>query len=72
MDSFDKRKEGFEKKFAYDEELRFKATARRNRLLGLWAAEKLGLTGAEGEAYAKEVVISDLEAPGENDVFAKV
>ncbi|MGZ8367975.1 MAG: DUF1476 domain-containing protein [Rhodoplanes sp.] len=72
MDSFDKRKEGFEKKFAYDEELRFKATARRNRLLGLWAAEKLGLTGAEGEAYAKEVVISDLEAPGENDVIAKV
>ena len=72
MNSFDKREEGFEKKFAHDEELRFKATARRNRLLGLWAAEKLGLTGAEGEAYAKEVVISDLEAPGENDVFAKV
>ena len=72
MDTFDKRKEGFEKKFAHDEELRFKATARRNRLLGLWAAEKLGLTGAEAEAYAKEVVVSDLEAPGENDVFVKV
>ncbi len=72
MNSFDKRKEGFEKQFAHDEELRFRATARRNRLLGLWAAEKLGLSGAEGDAYAKEVVISDLEAPGDNDVFAKV
>jgi hypothetical protein len=50
MDSFDRRKEGFERKFAHDEELKFKATARRNRLLGRWAAEKLGLTGAEAEA----------------------
>ena len=47
--TFDKREEGFEKKFAHDEELRFKASARRNKLLGLWAAEKLGLTGAEAE-----------------------
>ncbi|MFZ1883125.1 MAG: DUF1476 domain-containing protein [Rhodoplanes sp.] len=72
MDSFDRRKEGFEKKFAHDEELRFKATARRNRLLGLWAADKLGLSGADAEAYAKEVVVSDLESPGDNDVFLKI
>jgi hypothetical protein len=72
MTTFDKREEGFEKKFAHDEELRFKATARRNKLLGLWAAEKLGLTGAEADAYAKAVVAADFEAPGENDVFAKV
>ena len=54
MTTFDKREEGFEKKFAHDEELRFKANARRNKMLGLWAAEKLGLTGADAEAYAKE------------------
>ena len=72
MDSFDKRKEGFEKRFAHDEELRFKATARRNRLLGLWAAEKLGLSGAEAESYAKEVVVADLEHAGDDDVFQKV
>jgi hypothetical protein len=56
MTTFDKREEGFEKKFAHDEELKFKAAARRNKLLGLWAAEKLGLTGAAADAYAKEVV----------------
>lgn len=72
MNTFDKREEGFEKKFAHDEELRFKATARRNKLLGMWAAEKLGLTGAEAEAYAKEVIVSDFEAPGDDDVFAKL
>jgi hypothetical protein len=72
MSSFDKREEGFEKKFAHDEELRFKATARRNKLLGLWAAEKLGLSGADAEAYAKDVVVSDLEEPGHDDVFAKI
>lgn len=72
MNTFDKREEGFEKKFARDEELRFKATARRNKLLGLWAAEKLGLSGADAEAYAKEVVASDFEAPGDDDVFAKL
>lgn len=55
MTTFDKRQEGFERKFAHDEELRFKATARRNRLLGLWAAEKLGLSSSDAEAYAKEV-----------------
>jgi hypothetical protein len=72
MTTFDKREEGFEKKFAHDEELRFKAEARRNKMLGLWAAEKLGLSGTAAETYAKEVVMSDFEAPGDADVFAKV
>ena len=72
MTTFDKREEGFEKQFAHDEELRFKATARRNKLLGLWAAEKMGLSGAEAETYAKEVVTADLEEPGEDDVFRKI
>jgi len=72
MTTFDKREEGFEKKFAHDEELRFKANARRNKLLGLWAAEKLGLIGAEADAYAKEVVMADFEEAGEDDVFRKV
>jgi len=70
MTTFDKREEGFEKKFAHDEELRFKANARRNKLLGLWAAEQLGLAGADAETYAKEVVIADLDEAG--DVFRKV
>lgn len=72
MSTFDKRQEGFEKKFAHDEELRFKATARRNKLLGLWAAEKMGISGAEADAYAKEVVQSDFEEAGDDDVFRKV
>jgi hypothetical protein len=72
MDSFDRRKDGFERKFAHDEELKFKATARRNRLLGRWAAEKLGLTGAEAEAYARDVVNADFAAPGDQDVFGKL
>ena len=72
MTTFDKREEGFEKKFAHDEELRFKANARRNKLLGLWAAEKLGLAGADADAYAKEVVVADFEESGDNDVFNKV
>ena len=59
MTTFDKREDSFEKKFALDEELLFKATARRNKLLGLWAAEKLGLYGADAEAYAKAVVIAE-------------
>jgi hypothetical protein len=70
--TFDKRGEGFEKQFAHDEELRFKATARRNKLLGLWAAEKIGLGGAEADAYAKAVVMADFEEAGEDDVFRKV
>ena len=72
MNTFDKRQEGFEKKFAHDEELRFKASARRNRLLGQWAAEKLGLSGDEAAAYAKEVVMSDFDEAGDEDVFRKV
>jgi hypothetical protein len=72
MSSFDKREEGFEKKFAHDEELRFKASARRNKLLGLWAAEKLGKTGTEAEAYAREVISADFEEAGDDDVFRKV
>src|SRR5579864_2674944 len=61
MTTFDKREEGFEQQFAHDEELKFKATARRNKLLGLWAAEKLGLAGAEADSYALSVVMADLE-----------
>ena len=72
MTSFDKREEGFEKQFAHDEELKFKATARRNKLLGLWAAQKLGLSGADADAYAKEVVMADFEEAGDDDVFRKV
>ena len=72
MTTFDKREEGFEKKFAHDEELRFKANARRNKLLGLWAAEKLGISGDAANAYAKEVVMSDFEEGGDHDVFKKV
>jgi hypothetical protein len=72
MSSFDKREEGFEKKFAHDEELKFKAFARRNKLLGLWAAGLLGKTGADAEAYAKEVVLADFEESGDDDVFRKV
>jgi hypothetical protein len=63
---------GFEKKFAMDEESRFKAMARRNKLLGLWAAGQLGKTGADADAYAQEVVRADFEEAGDNDVFRKV
>jgi hypothetical protein len=72
MTTFDKREEGFEKKFAHDEELLFKANARRNKMLGLWAAEKLGLSGDAANAYAKEVVMADFEETGDKDVFKKV
>jgi hypothetical protein len=72
MTTFDKREEGFEKKFAHDEELRFKANARRNKLLGLWAAEKMGLSGPAADAYAKEVVVADFEEAGDDDVLRKV
>jgi len=72
MTTFDKREEGFEKQFAHDEELKFKATSRRNKLFGLWAAEKLGRTGPDADAYAKEVVIADFDEPGDDDVFRKV
>jgi hypothetical protein len=72
MTTFDKREEGFEKQFAHDEELRFKATARRNKLLGKWAAERLGLGGTEADAYAKDVVMADFEEAGDDDVFRKI
>ncbi len=72
MSSFDKRGDSFENKFAHDEALQFKATARRNKLLGLWAAEKLGKSAAEAEAYARSVVSADLEETGEDDVFRKI
>jgi hypothetical protein len=72
MTSFDKREEAFEQQFAHDEELRFKATARRNKLLGQWAAEKLGLSGAEAESYAKSVVMADFEEAGDHDVPRKI
>jgi hypothetical protein len=72
MTNFEEREKGFERKFAHDEELKFKATARRNKLLGLWAAEKLGLSGDAANDYAKGVVLADLEEPGEDDVFRKI
>lgn len=72
MTAFDDRKDAFEKKFAHDEELRFKATARRNKLFGLWAAEQLGKSGADAEAYAKSVVLADFEEAGDGDIIRKV
>lgn len=72
MTTFDQRKDAFENKFAHDEELRFKATARRNKLLGFWAAEKLGKSGADADAYAKSVVVADFEEAGDEDVVRKV
>src|ERR1700733_9110862 len=72
MSTFDRREESFEKKFAHDEELRFKAQARRDKLLGLWAAAKLGRSGADAEAYANSVIVADLAEPGEEDVFRKI
>ena len=72
MTTFDKREEAFEKQFAHDEELKFKATARCNKLLGLWAAEKLGLSGAEADSYALAAVMTAIEAKGENNVVEKI
>lgn len=72
MTTFDKREEAFERMFARDEELKFKAMARRNRLLGMWAAQQLGKSGADADAYAKAVVVSDFEEAGDDDVFRKV
>jgi hypothetical protein len=70
--TFDKREDGFEAKFARDETLRFRAEARRNKLLGLWAAEKLGKTGEAAQDYAKTVVAADFEEAGDGDVFRKI
>ena len=72
MTTFEERQKGFERKFAHDEELKFKATARRNRLLGLWAAGEMGIAGDAAQAYAREVVKADLAEPGEEDVFRKI
>jgi hypothetical protein len=72
MTLFNEREDAFEKQFAHDEELRFKATARRNKLLGLWAAERLGKSGEEAEAYARSVVLADFEETGDADVLRKV
>jgi len=71
MTTFNEREEAFEQQFAHDEELKFKATARRNKMLGLWAAEKLGLKGAEADAYALSVVMADLEDTA-HDVASKI
>ncbi|SCY59156.1 hypothetical protein SAMN02927923_01789 [Microvirga guangxiensis] len=72
MTGFDDRRDAFEKQFAHDADLRFKATARRNKLFGLWVAERLGKTGEEAEAYAKSVVLADFEEAGDADILRKV
>lgn len=72
MNSFDDREKGFEAKYKHDQEIQFKVMARRNKLLGLWVAEKLGLSGGDADSYAKEVVASDFEKPGDEDVVEKV
>jgi hypothetical protein len=72
MNEFTKRGEAFESKFAHEEALRFRAIARRNRLMGLWAAQRLGKSGADAEAYASTIVIADFEEPGHEDVVGKV
>ena len=70
--TFDKREEGFENQFAHDEAVKFRATARRNSLVGLWAADKLGLVGAEAQAYARALVISGVDGTEELDVFGRI
>jgi hypothetical protein len=70
--TFEKRGKGFEAKWAHDEELRFKVYARRNKLLGLWGAAEMGVSGPAADAYAKEVVAADFERAGDDDVFEKV
>ena len=72
MTTFDKRKDAYESKFVRDEELRFKATARRNKLLGLWTAGRMGRSGDEAESYAREVIRSDMQEAGDEDVLRKV
>ncbi|MBU6164973.1 MAG: DUF1476 family protein [Alphaproteobacteria bacterium] len=72
MSSFDDREKAFESKFAHDEELKFRILARRGKLIGLWAAEKLGKSGEAAEDYAKSVLLSDLEVPGDADIIAKL
>ena len=72
MTTFDKREQGFEKKFALDEEQKFKAEARRNKLLGLWVAEKLGLSGEAANTYAKDVIAAEFQEAGDANVVGKV
>lgn len=72
MSTFDKREDEFEKKFAHDEELRFKAKARRDKMLGLWAAEKLGRRAQDAEAYAASLIAADLTEAGDDEVFSKI
>jgi hypothetical protein len=72
MATFDDREKGFEQKYKHDKELDFKVNARRNKLLGLWAAKELGMPDAEAEAYAKTVVMADFQKPGEEDVVEKI
>ncbi len=72
MTLFNEREDTFEKQFAHDEELRFRATARRNKLLGLWIAGQLGKTGEEAESYARSVVQADFQEPGDADVLRKI
>ena len=72
MGSFDDRERAFETKFAHDEDMKFRITARRNRLLGEWAARQMGLTDAESESYAKDVIRADFEEAGDNDVIRKL
>ncbi len=72
MTTFDDRERAFEARFAHDQEMQFKAEARRNRLLGLWAAGVMGLSPADAEAYVRAVIVADFEEPGERDVFRKV
>ena len=72
MSAFDEREKGFEAKFKLDQDTKFKITSRRNRLLGLWAAGELGITGPAADAYAREVIAADFDAPGEDDLIAKI
>ena len=72
MTTFNDREKAFEQKFEHDQEIQFKVNARRNKLLGLWAAGLMGKSGADAEAYAKEVVLADFDKPGDSDVMAKL
>jgi hypothetical protein len=72
MTTFNEREKAFEKKYEHDQDLKFKVNARKNKLLGLWAAGLIGKSGADAEAYAKDVVMADLEKPGDSDVIDKL
>jgi hypothetical protein len=72
MTTFDERESAFENRFAHDAETRFRILARRDKLVGLWAAARLGKAGEDADAYAKQVILSDLEKPGDDDIIAKL